>query len=99
MSPPIYALIDRTPFNFNIAPATDVAFFSPIYAVDRVTIIPYKREQTLSINAKFKRAKNYNNMWNNIFRAVYDTLDLHVHYAFKVVTATALQAQPGGIAQ
>jgi hypothetical protein len=44
----------------------------------------------LSINTKFKRAKNYNNMWNNIFCAVYDTLDLHVHDAFKVAPATAL---------
>jgi hypothetical protein len=26
----MYALIDGTPFNFNIAPATDVADFSPI---------------------------------------------------------------------
>ena len=58
MSPPMYALIDVTPFDFNIAPATDVADFPPIYVVDRVTIIPYKREQTLSINAKLKHAKN-----------------------------------------
>ena len=60
MSPPMYALIDGTPFDFNIAPATDVADFPPIYAVDGITIIPYKREQTLSINAKFNRSKNYN---------------------------------------
>ena len=40
MSPPMYALIDRTPFDFNIGPATDVADFPPIYAVDGVTIIP-----------------------------------------------------------
>ena len=58
MSPPMYALIDRTPFNFIIAPATYSADFPPIYAVDGVTIITYKMEQTLSINVKFKRAKN-----------------------------------------
>jgi hypothetical protein len=51
----MYALINGTPFDFNITPATDVADFPPIYAVDGITIIPYKREQTLSINAKFKR--------------------------------------------
>ena len=85
----MYALINGTPFDFNIAPATDVADFPPVYAVDGITIIPYKRKQTFSINAKFKRAKNYNNTWNNIFRAVYDTLDLHFHDAFKVAPATA----------
>ena len=46
ISPPMYALIDGTSFNFNIAPATDVADYPPIFAVDGVTIIPYKREQT-----------------------------------------------------
>jgi hypothetical protein len=85
----MYALIDGTPFDFNIAPATDVADYPLIFAVDGVTIIPYKREQTLSIATKFKRAKNYNNMWNNIFRAVNDTLDLHIQDAFKVAPATA----------
>jgi hypothetical protein len=85
----MYALINGTPFNFNIASATDVADYPPIFAVDGVTIIPYKREQTLSIAAKFKRAKTYNDTWNNIIRAVYDTLDLHVHDAFKVAPATA----------
>ena len=43
----------------------------------------------MSINAKFKRAKTYNDTWTNIFRAVYDTLDLHLHDAFKVAPATA----------
>ena len=86
--PPMYALINGTPFNFNIAPATDVADYPPIFALDGVTIIPYKREQTLSINTKFKRAKNYSVTWNNIFCAVYDTLDLHVHDTFKVAPAT-----------
>jgi len=43
----------------------------------------------LSIAAKFKRAKTYNDTWNNIFRAVYDTLDLHVHDPFKVAPATS----------
>ena len=36
MSPPMYALIDRTPFDFNIVPATEVAEYPPIYAVDGV---------------------------------------------------------------
>ena len=67
MSPPMYALIDGTPFDFNIVPATDVADYPPIFAIDGVTIIPYKREQTLTIASKFKRAKTYNNTWNNIF--------------------------------
>ena len=61
-----------------------------MYAADLVTLIPYKREETVSINAKFKQAKTYNDMWKNIFRAVYDTLDLHVHNAFKVKPAAAL---------
>ena len=78
-----------TPFDFNIVPATDVIDYPPIFAVYGVTIIPYKREQTLTIAAKFKRAKTYNNTWSNIFRAVYDTLDLHIHDAFKVAPATA----------
>lgn len=88
MSPPMYALIDGTPFNFNIAPATDVPYFPPIYEADGITLIPYKREQTLSITANFKRAKNYNDTWTNIFRAVYDTHDAHVHDAFKVAPTT-----------
>ena len=29
MSPPMYTLVDRTPFHFNIAPATEVADFCP----------------------------------------------------------------------
>ena len=48
MSPPMYVLINGTPFNFNIAPATDISDFPPIYAIYGVNIIPYKREQTLS---------------------------------------------------
>ena len=43
----------------------------------------------MSINAKFKQAKTYNDTWKNIFCAVYDTLDLHVHNAFKITPATA----------
>ena len=43
----------------------------------------------MSINAKFKRSKTYNDTWKNIFCAVYDTLDLHVHNALKVAPATA----------
>ena len=43
----------------------------------------------MSINAKFKQAKTYNDTWKNIFCAVYDSLDLHMHEAFKVAPATA----------
>ncbi len=43
----------------------------------------------MSIAAKLKQAKTYNNTWNNIFRAVYDAIDLHVQDAFKVAPATA----------
>ena len=43
----------------------------------------------MTIASKFKHAKTYKDTWNIIFRAVYDTLDLHVHGAFKVAPATA----------
>ena len=32
MSPPMYALVDGTPFHFNIASATEVVDFPPMYA-------------------------------------------------------------------
>jgi len=83
------ALVDKTPFHFNIGPATEVADFPPMYAADRVTLIPYKREETVSINAKFKQAKTCNNIWKNIFCAVYNTINLHVHEAVKVARATS----------
>ena len=40
MSPPMYALVNGTPFHFNIAPATEVADFLPMYAADH-----YNREE------------------------------------------------------
>ena len=90
MSPKMYALIDGTPFHLNIAPATDVADFPPLFAADGITSIPYKREETIKINATFKRNKNYNDTWLNIYRAVYDALDAHVNDAYKVAPTTNL---------
>ena len=43
----------------------------------------------MSINAQFEQAKTYNDTWKNIFCAVYDTLDLLMHNAFKVLPTTA----------
>ena len=39
MPSPMYMLVHGTPFDFNIAPATEVADFPPIYRADSVTII------------------------------------------------------------
>ena len=58
MPPPMYALVEGTPFHFNIAPATEVADFPPMYAADGVTLIPYKREETVSINAKSNKPRS-----------------------------------------
>ena len=85
----MYALLDMTPFHFNIAPATEVADFPPMYAADGVTLIPYKREETVSISTKFKWAKSYTDTWKTIFHAVYDTLDLHVHDASQDCTCNS----------
>lgn len=54
MSPIMYALIDVTPFHFNIAPTTDVVDFPPLFAANGITPIPYKREETIRMNAMFK---------------------------------------------
>ena len=43
MPPPMYALVDGTPFDFNITPATNVVEFPPIYAANEITVIPYKK--------------------------------------------------------
>ena len=41
MSPPIYALVDETPFDFNISLAPDVADLPPMYAENGIAVIPY----------------------------------------------------------
>ena len=87
MSPEMYALIDPNAFHLNIATQTNTPDYPDVFDANG-NIIPYTREQKSTIDAEFLRAKNYFETWKNIYRAVYDALDVHVNDAFKVAPAT-----------
>jgi hypothetical protein len=87
MSPEMYALINATPFHLRIATKTTTPDYPDKLDVQGVSI-PYTCKKKSKIDAEFLRAKNYFETWKNIYHAVYDTLDMHVNDAFKVVPAT-----------
>lgn len=83
MSPEMYALIDPNAFHLNIAPQTDTPYYPDVFDANG-NLIPYTRKQKSTIDAEFLRSKNYFESWKNIYRAVYDALDVHVNDTFKV---------------
>jgi hypothetical protein len=87
MSPEMYALINATPFHLRIATKTTTPDYPDKLDVQGVSI-PYMRKEKAKIDAEFLPAKNYFKTWKNIYRAVYDTLDMHVNDAFQVALAT-----------
>jgi hypothetical protein len=87
MSPEMYALIDATPFHLRIVTKTTTPDYPDKLDAQGVSI-PYKHKEKSKINADFLRAKNYFETWKNIYRAVYDTLAMHVNDAYKVAPAT-----------
>jgi hypothetical protein len=87
MSPEMYALINATPFHLMIATKTTTPDYPDKLDAQGVSI-PYMRKEKPKIDAEFLRAKNYFKTWKNIYRTVYDTLDMHVNDAFKVAPTT-----------
>ena len=87
MSLKMYALVDQNFFHLNIAPTTTTPSYPIKFNPDGVNV-PYTREEKSTIDAKFALKKNYYEMWMNIYRACYDTLDEHVNDAYKVAPPT-----------
>jgi hypothetical protein len=87
MSPEMYALINATPFHLRIVTKTTTPDYPDKLDAQGVSI-PYTCKEKSKIDAEFLRAKKYFETWKNIYRAVYDTLDMNVNVAFKVAPAT-----------
>ncbi len=88
LMPDMYALISAKPFKNEMELKTLVPNFPPIFKSDHTTIVPYTCEQTLKVTVKFVHKKNYYDTACNIYRAVYDELDMHIDNAFKVAPST-----------
>jgi len=89
LSPPMYALIDTNAWNMNkLNMASIVPEFPPRFEPDGTTPKPYTREETVNITTLHNIQQNYHLTAQNIYRAVYDTLDAHVDDAFKVAPKT-----------
>ena len=92
LSPAMYALIDTTPFHWNIS-TTAIPEFPARFALlpdgTNGAELPYSRDEILTITAKHSRRKHYHDTGTNICRAVFDTLDAHVGDEFKSPPASA----------
>ena len=86
LAPAMYALIDNNPFHWNIS-TTPVPEFPPRHIVlddgTQGALIPYTREEILTITAKHTRAKHYMDTGVNVCRACFDILDAHISDAYK----------------
>jgi hypothetical protein len=86
LAPAMYDLIDNTFFHWNIS-TTAVPKFPLQYVVNddgtQGALIPYTREEFLTITAKHTRAKNYMDTGVNVCQACFDILDTHVSNAYK----------------
>ena len=86
LSPAMYALIDTTPFHWNISTSAIPVFPARFVLEDDGTNgaeIPYTRDEILTITATHARRKHLHDTGINICRAVFDTLDAHVGDEFK----------------
>jgi hypothetical protein len=86
--PDRYALISAEPFANEMELKMLVPNFLPIFKSNDTTIIPYTCEQMLKVMSKFARKKNYYRTTCNIYRALYNALDMHINNAFKVAPST-----------
>jgi hypothetical protein len=86
LSPAMYALIDPTPFHWNITTTPVPRFLLRYEATMDGSIGPliaYTRKEILTITATHTRAKHYHDTGTNICRACFDILDTHVNDAYK----------------
>jgi hypothetical protein len=86
LSPAMYALIDPTPFHWNIT-TTPVPRFPLRYEATTDgsigPLIAYTREEILTITTTHTHAKHYHDTSTNICRACFDILNTHVNDAYK----------------
>jgi hypothetical protein len=86
LSPAMYALIDVAVFHWNIS-TTPVPKFPARYTTEpdglQGALIPYSREELLTITATHTRDKHYHDTGINLCRAVFDVLNAHVSDAYK----------------
>jgi hypothetical protein len=82
----MYALIDPTPFHWNITTTPVLRFLLWYEATTDGSIGPliaYTFKEILTITATHTRAKHYHDTGTNICRACFDILDTHVNDAYK----------------
>ncbi len=86
LSPAMYALINPTPFHWNIT-TTPVSEFPLRYAATTDgslgASIAFTHKEILTITAKHTRTKHYHDTGTNICHACFNTLDTHVNDAYK----------------
>jgi hypothetical protein len=87
MAPEMYALIGATPYHLRIVTKTTTPDYPDKLDAQGVSI-PNTCKEKSKIDAEFLRTKNYFEMQKNMYWVVYDTLDMHVNDAFKVVPVT-----------
>jgi hypothetical protein len=89
--PAMYALIDTNQFNWRINPRTAVpdlpAHFATLPNGTQGAVLPYSREEILTITAEHTLAKNYYETGVNVCRACFDVLDARVANAYKTAPA------------
>jgi hypothetical protein len=84
ISPEMYILIDPTPFHLNITPTTLPPAY-PIKYNPEVKMVPYTCKEKSTTDTKFSMVKNYFKTWKNIYHTSYDTFNVHVNDAFKII--------------
>jgi hypothetical protein len=94
LAPAIYALIDNAAFHWNMS-TTPVPKFPPGHVLNddgtQGGLIPYTREEILTITAKHTRAKNYMDTGVNVCQACFDILNTHLSNAYKTAPAGSPQ--------
>jgi hypothetical protein len=105
MARPMYGLLATTPFQIPIDPGSVAIYYPPPVAIidaqgapvlDVAGLRTYYAQPTIeraaqaTIDAQFKRAKNYYDSYLNIRRAVFNILDDNIDDAFKVSNDPAL---------
>ena len=90
LAPAMYALIHNATFHWNLS-TTPIPKFPPQNVVNddgtQGDLIPYTREEVLTITAKHSCAKNYINTGVNVCRTCFNILDTHVSDGYKTTPA------------
>ncbi len=87
MLPEMYILIESNTIHLNIAPTAVTPAYPIMYNLEGV-IVPYTCKEKSTFDAKKSMVKNCFEILKNIYRACYDTLNVHVNDAFKVAPPT-----------